>query len=86
MTELLLNLYYLLIFITSRCGGADTRREFKVIYSGAVGIQTDRDYRDLISLSGTWEYGVLGRIQILCAEIYVHNTAHYLALLLVYIN
>ena len=57
-----------------------------MIYSGAVGIQTDRDYRDLISLSGTWEYGVLGRIQILCAEIYVHNTAHYLALLLVYIN
>lgn len=51
-------LYYLLIFITSRSGGEDTRREFKVIYSGAVGIQEDRDYRDLISLSPYRDLGI----------------------------
>ena len=42
---------FILIFITSGSGGAVTRREFKVIHSNTKGIQADRDYRDLISLS-----------------------------------
>lgn len=51
-------LCYLLIFITSGSGGADTRREFKVIYSDATGIQPDRDYTDLISLSAYRDLGI----------------------------
>ena len=76
-------LCYLLIFITSGSGGADTRREFKVIYSDATGIQPDRDYMDLISLSAYRDLGIQFLVEFkFCAEIYVHNTVHYLGSLI----